>query len=145
MFKRFNVKNPEASTYLLAFAFFIEFGVAALAIYLGLMTSTLGSNEITDKNILNVTMGPVLFFVVALIELTRVPLLISIYRGKNFLWRVFGSIFLIAIMFLAFETLLTAFQMNGAMQTGNIDKTIIDKKSLEDKNNILEGDGTIFN
>ena len=49
----------------------------------------------------------------------------------------FGSIFLIGIMFLAFETLMTAFQMNGAMQTGNIDKTIIDKRALTEKSKIL--------
>ena len=40
-------------------------------------------------------------------------------------------------MFLAFETLMTAFQMNGAMQTGNIDKTIIDKRALTEKSKIL--------
>lgn len=136
MFKNFNIKNPQASTYLLAFAIFIEIGVAALAVYLGLMTSSIGSNEV-DVTILNKTMGPLLFIVVAMIELTRVPLLISIYRGNNFLWRIFGSIFLIGIMFLAFETLMTAFQMNGAMQTGNIDKTIIDKRALTEKSKIL--------
>ena len=136
MFKNFNIKNPQASTYLLAFAIFIEIGVAALAVYLGLMTASIGSNEV-DVTILNKTMGPLLFIVVAMIELTRVPLLISIYRGNNFLWRIFGSIFLIGIMFLAFETLMTAFQMNGAMQTGNIDKTIIDKRALTEKSKIL--------
>lgn len=138
MLKRFN--NPiETSTYLLAFALLIEVGVAALAIYLGLMTAQIGSNE-TNVTLLNKTMGPLLFVVVALIELTRVPLLISIYRGRNFLWRVFGSIFLVAIMFLAFETLLTAFQMNGAMVTGNIDKTIIDKRALSERTNILQSE-----
>ena len=45
-------------------------------------------------------------------------------------------------MFLAFETLMTAFQMNGAMQTGNIDKTIIDKKALEEKKIKIAGNST---
>lgn len=128
--------HQSLATKLLFLAFFIEIGVAALAVFLGFMTAQVGSNEV-DVGILNKTMSPLLFIVVAIIELTRVPLLISIYRGKSLLWRIFGSIFLIAIMFLAFETLMTAFQMNGAMQTGNIDKTIIDKKALEEKNKIL--------
>ncbi len=139
LFKNFNVKNPEASTYLLAMAFAIEIGVAALAFYLGIMTATIGSDEL-DRNILNITMGPLLFGVVAIIELTRVPILLSIYRAKSFLWKIFGSIFLIIIMFLAFETLLVTFQMNGAMVTGNIDKTIIDKRALSEKVTILNNE-----
>ena len=40
-------------------------------------------------------------------------------------------------MYIAFETLLTAFTMNGAMQTGKIDKSIIEKRSLSEKREIL--------
>ena len=135
--KNFNIKNPEASTYLLFFAIVIEIGVAGLAIFLGLLIANTGSNEL-EVSFLNRLISPLLFIVIAIIELTRVPLLISIYRGNNFIWRIFGSFFLIAIMFLAFETLMTAFQMNGAMVTGNIDKNIIDKNTLSEKVNILE-------
>ena len=135
--KNFNIKNPEASTYLLFFAIVIEIGVAGLAIFLGLLIANAGSNEL-EVSFLNRLISPLLFIVIAIIELTRVPLLISIYRGNNFIWRIFGSFFLIAIMFLAFETLMTAFQMNGAMVTGNIDKNIIDKNTLSEKVNILE-------
>ena len=55
MFKNFNIKNPQASTYLLAFAIFIEIsGVADAFTYL---TASIGSNEV-DVTILNKTMGP---------------------------------------------------------------------------------------
>jgi len=121
---------------LLYMAFAIEIGVAVLAIYLGMMSVQTGSSGV-EMNILNKTLSPILFTVVAIIELTRVPIFISIYRSESIRWKIFGSIFLITIMYIAFETLLTAFTMNGAMQTGKIDKSIIEKRSLSEKREIL--------
>ena len=133
----FNTEDHlELSRKLLYMAFAIEVGVALLAIYLGMMSVQTGSSDL-QLNIFNQTLSPILFTVVAIIELTRVPIFISIYRSNSIRWKFFGSIFLITIMYIAFETLLTAFTMNGAMQSGNIDKTIIEKRALSEENIIL--------
>ena len=63
---------------------------------------TEGSTQI-EVPLLNRFVPAMMFFVVAVVELTRVPLIISIYRSHSFLWQIFGSIFLLICVFNAWS------------------------------------------
>ena len=58
-----------------------------------------------------------LFIVLAVIELSRIPLIISIYRSGILWWQILGSIFLIIIMFVTFESMLVGFEINTSFMT----------------------------
>ncbi len=58
-----------------------------------------------------------LFFLIGVIELSRIPLVISIYRSVKIWWKVVGSAFLIIVMFVTFESMLVGFEINSTFMT----------------------------
>ncbi len=70
--------------------------------------------------------GTVVFVIIALLELTKIPLLDTIYKARSFFWRcLFLFLFLFSV-FLTFETFNVALQMNYAK--------ILQVKNYEDEN-----------
>ena len=53
-----------------------------------------------------------LFFLIGVIELSRIPLVISIYRSVKIWWKIVGTFFLIIVMFVTFESMLVGFEIN---------------------------------
>ena len=127
--KNFQFKNVEASSTLLFVAIVIELLVAGLGVFLGIVMVTEGTTQV-EVPLLNRFVPAMMFFVVAVVELTRVPLIISIYRSHSFLWRIFGSLFLLLIMFIAFETMSVGFKRNVMMMEGDLNFFRIDKNNL---------------
>ena len=127
--KSFQIKNIEASSTLLFVAIVIELLVAGLGVFLGIVMVSEGSTQV-EVPLLNRFVPAMMFFVVAVVELTRVPLIISIYRSHSFLWRIFGSFFLLLIMFIAFETMSVGFKRNVMMMEGDLNVFRIDKNNL---------------
>ena len=127
--KNFQYKNVEASSTLLFVAIVIELLVAGLGVFLGIVMVTEGTTQV-EVPLLNRFVPAMMFFVVAVVELTRVPLIISIYRSHSFLWRIFGSLFLLLIMFIAFETMSVGFKRNVMMMEGDLNFFRIDKNNL---------------
>ena len=127
--KNFQYKNVEASSTLLFVAIVIELLVAGLGVFLGIVMVTEGTTQV-EVPLLNRFVPAMMFFVVAVVELTRVPLIISIYRSHSFLWRIFGSLFLLLIMFIAFETMSVGFKRNVMMMEGDLNVFRIDKNNL---------------
>ena len=134
--KSFQIKNVEASSTLLFVAIVIELLVAGLGVFLGIVMVTEGSTQI-EVPLLNRFVPAMMFFVVAVVELTRVPLIISIYRSHSFLWQIFGSIFLLLIMFIAFETMSVGFKRNVMMMEGDLNVYRIDKNNLTNQLNSI--------
>ena len=134
--KGFQIKNVEASSTLLFVAIVIELLVAGLGVFLGIVMVTEGSTQV-EVPLLNRFVPAMMFFVVAVVELTRVPLIISIYRSHSFLWRIFGSIFLLLIMFIAFETMSVGFKRNVMMMEGDLNVFRIDKNNLTNQLNSI--------
>lgn len=127
--KNFQYKNVEASSTLLFVAILIELIVAGIGVFLGIVMISEGSTQV-EVPLLNRFVPAMMFFVVAVVELTRVPLIISIYRSHSFLWRIFGSMFLLFIMFIAFETMSVGFKRNIMMMEGDLSFFRIDKNNL---------------
>jgi hypothetical protein len=93
-----NLSNQKTAKKLLYLAFIIEISVAALAVFLGYTITMSGFSGGDFSTFL-------LFSLIALVELTRVPLVLSIYRTNSIAWKIIGTLFLIIIMGLAVETL----------------------------------------
>ena len=87
--------NKKTARYLLTVALVIEVSVAILAIFMGYTVARGGTIGVsTDYQLpallltLNWTVTFGLFILIAVVELTRVPLVLSIYRGESILWRI---------------------------------------------------------
>ena len=132
--------NKKTAKYLLTVALVIEVSVAILAIFMGYTVARGGTIGVaTDYQLpallltLNwvVTFG--LFILIAIVELTRVPLVLSIYRGESSLWRIIGTIFLLIIMLLAFETLYLAQLQRNTLSLQNINTLDYDINESRDR------------
>jgi hypothetical protein len=77
-----------------------------------------------------------LFFLIGVIELSRIPLVISIYRSVKIWWKIVGTFFLIIVMFVTFESMLVGFEIN---------LSFMNQKLFILKNKIKNNDNKIFN
>jgi cell division protein FtsL len=100
--------NKKTAKYLLTAAFIIEFAVAALAVFIGFSLINDGSVALQSAGF-DTLIGTKLmkwgvvftYILIAIVELTRVPLVLSIFRGESLLWKFIGTFSLIIIMGLA--------------------------------------------
>ena len=70
-----------------------------------------------------------LFFLIGVIELSRIPLVISIYRSVKIWWKIVGTAFLIIVMLVTFESMLVGFEINSTFMTQRIYKLTLKGKS----------------
>jgi hypothetical protein len=135
-----NLSNQKTAKKLLYLAFIIEISVAALAVFLGYTItmsgfSGVGTDTIVIPEYLAAFSTFLLFSLIALVELTRVPLVLSIYRTNSIAWKIIGTLFLITIMGLAVETLFFAQLQNNNIRLLSI--TDVDRKIENSRNNII--------
>jgi hypothetical protein len=111
IYRLFTYDNQKASKVLLVIAILIELAVATLGIYLGILLMkegrtglaelTLNQSEIELSTLQN-NFIILIYSIIALVELARVPLIISIYRGNSAIWKVLGSLIVAILMLVAF-------------------------------------------
>lgn len=122
--------NKKTARYLLFVAFAVEICVALLAVFFGYSLTYSGTqNLVGNTEGIIIPLGLItsffLFLLIAVVELTRVPLVLSIYRGESTLWKFIGGTLLAIIMFLAIETLFFAqVQMNTLRLLNVTDKDL---------------------
>ena len=117
---------PKAKTvgtgkFLIKFAWAIEILVALTALSLSYIMLLSGSQANTDLNTLNeniretstdtIILG-IAFIVVAVMELTKIPLATALYYSAKIKFRVLFFIALFAVNFSTFETMIQAFELN---------------------------------
>ncbi|MBH21303.1 MAG: hypothetical protein CML98_05980 [Rhodobiaceae bacterium] len=109
----FTYDNQKASKVLLLIAILIEIAVATLGIYLGILLMKEGRTGLSDLAMemsqseielssLQNNFIILIYSIIALVELARVPLIISIYRGNSTIWKVTGSMIVAILMLVAF-------------------------------------------
>ena len=110
---RFSTANK-----LLFGAWTIEILAALVSLFIGIFL-IFGNTGLSAGDLLRqgAIISGLLFIVLAVIELSRIPLIISIYRSGRLWWQIFGSIFLIIIMFVTFESMLVGFEINTSFMT----------------------------
>ena len=79
----------------------------------------------SGNSLLNAITGALPFALIAVIELTKIPLASGLYRVRNWGWKIFIAIALLALMLVTFETMFTGLER----QMTNITARITDKKT----------------
>ena len=77
------------------------------------------SNE-SGNGLLNAIAGALPFALIAVIELTKIPLASGLYRVRNWGWKIFIAIALLALMFVTFETMFTGLERQMTNITARI-------------------------
>lgn len=88
---------------------------------------------------LNAVMGALPFLVIAIIELTKIPLASGLYRVKNFGWKIFILFSLLALTFVTFETMFTGLERQMTNITARVTDGKLKIQELSSKNeNIVQ-------
>ncbi len=75
-----------------------------------------------------------IFAIVAIIELTKIPLATAVYFAAKLSWRLLFLIALLLVNISTFETIITGFERINRARTANVEKLYVQKASLEKKN-----------
>ena len=112
--------------------FIAAWAVELLAASLGLLIAGFVAYDAYSQNpdhsgnsLLNAVMGALPFVLIAVIELTKIPLASGLYRVRHYGWKLFIFIALFALMMVTFETMFTGLER----QMTNITARITDRKT----------------
>ena len=72
-----------------------------------------------------------IFLIVAVVELTKIPLATAVYYSVRVFWRVVFLIALILVNVSTFETIVTGFERINRERTKIVDKLIVDYNSVK--------------
>ena len=143
----FNKFFPQSQTgskgkFLLGMAWTIEIMVAVIGVCIGLIM-IFGSKQVDGEQIqtaadlakYNVTLNDftigLIFLIVAVVELTKIPLATAVYYSVRVFWRVVFLIALILVNVSTFETIVTGFERINRERTKIVDKLIVDYNSVK--------------
>ena len=143
----FNKFFPQSQTgskgkFLIRMAWAIEIMVAVIGVCIGLIM-IFGSKQIDGEQIqtaadlakYNVTLNDftigLIFLIVAVVELTKIPLATAVYYSVRVFWRVVFLIALILVNVSTFETIVTGFERINRERTKIVDKLIVDYNSVK--------------
>ena len=157
----FNKFFPQSQTtkkgvFLLRMAWGVEILVAIIGLFIGIIIirGAQGSADaagLLAKNIsLNdLTIG-LIFIIVAVVELTKIPLATAVYYSVRLYWKIIFLVGLLLVNVSTFETIVTGFERINRERTKIVDKKIVKYHSintqleqLEDNTNIKQFDGEI--
>ena len=159
--KIFNKFYPQSQTgskgkFLLNMAWTVEILVAIIGICIAIIVIINAQgienvDELSGRSLrLNdITFGGI-FFIVAIVELTKIPLATAVYYSVRLYWKIIFLIGLLLVNVSTFETIVTGFERINRERTKIVDKKIVKYHSintqleqLEDNTNIKQFDGEI--
>ncbi len=145
----FNKFFPQSQTgskgkFLIRMAWAIEIMVAVIGVCIGLIM-IFGSKQVDGEQVqtaadlakYNVTLNDftigLIFLIVAVVELTKIPLANAVYYSVRFFWRVVFLIALILVNVSTFETIVTGFERINRDRTKIVDQLIVDYNNVKTK------------
>ncbi len=159
--KIFNKFYPQSQTgskgkFLLNMAWTVEILVAVIGICIAIIVviNAQGTQNVEDLagrslKLNDITFGGI-FFIVAIVELTKIPLATAVYYSVRIYWKVIFLIGLLLVNVSTFETIVTGFERINRERTKIVDKKIVKYHSintqieqLEDNSNVKQFDGQI--
>jgi len=159
--KIFNKFYPQSQTgakgkFLLNMAWTVEILVAIIGICIAIIViinaqGIKNVDELSGRSLrLNdITFGGI-FFIVAIVELTKIPLATAVYYSVRLYWKIIFLVGLLLVNVSTFETIVTGFERINRERTKIVDKKIVKYQSintqleqLEDNTNIKQFDGEI--
>ena len=122
------------------FAWTVEILAASLGLIIAVFVAydaySLNSSD-SGNSLLNAVMGALPFMVIAIIELTKIPLASGLYRVRNFGWKIFILISLLALTVVTFETMFTGLERQMTNITAKITDGKVEIQQLIDRNQNL--------
>jgi hypothetical protein len=159
--KIFNKFYPQSQTgskgkFLLNMAWTVEILVAVIGICIAIIVviNAQGTQNVEDLagrslKLNDITFGGI-FFIVAIVELTKIPLATAVYYSVRIYWKVIFLIGLLLVNVSTFETIVTGFERINRERTKVVDKKIVKYHSintqieqLQDNANVKQFDGEI--
>ena len=159
--KIFNKFYPQSQTgskgkFLLNMAWTVEILVAIIGICIAIIViiNAQGTQNLEDLagrsiRLNDITFGGI-FFIVAIVELTKIPLATAVYYSVRIYWKVIFLIGLLLVNVSTFETIVTGFERINRERTKIVDKKIVKYHSinvqieqLNDNTNVKQFDGEI--
>ena len=159
--KIFNKFYPQSQTgakgkFLLNMAWTVEILVAVIGVCIAIIVIINAQgienvDELSGRSLrLNdITFGGI-FFIVAIVELTKIPLATAVYYSVRLYWKIIFLVGLLLVNVSTFETIVTGFERINRERTKIVDKKIVKYHSintqleqLEDNTNIKQFDGEI--
>ena len=159
--KIFNKFYPQSQTgskgkFLLNMAWTVEILVAIIGICIAIIViiNAQGTQNVEDLagrslKLNDITFGGI-FFIVAIVELTKIPLATAVYYSVRIYWKVIFLIGLLLVNVSTFETIVTGFERINRERTKVVDKKIVKYHSintqieqLQDNANVKQFDGEI--
>ncbi len=145
----FNKFFPQSQTgskgkFLLRMAWAIEIMVAIIGVCIGLImifgSKVVGGKQIetaADLAAYNITLNDftigLIFLIVAIVELTKIPLATAVYYSVRIFWRIVFLVALILVNVSTFETIVTGFERINRERTKIVDKLIVEYNSVKTK------------
>ena len=115
--------SKKAGRFLLVFAWIIEICAASVGLlfaWLTLNSKTSGLETTNDQ--LTVILAAIPFLIVAIVELTKIPLASACYFSTSLLHKYAFGISLLLVSFITFETFANGFQLNLHLQLKDLSK-----------------------
>jgi len=138
----FNKFFPQSQTaakgkFLLKMAWGIEILVALIGLCIGIIIirGAQGASEIGDLisrgvSLDDLTFG-MIFIIVAVVELTKIPLANAVYYSVRLFWRIVFLIALLLVNVSTFETIITGFERINRERSKIVDKLIVEYQSVK--------------
>ena len=140
----FNKFFPQHQTgdkgkFLYRMAWGIEILVATIGLFIGILIIR-GAQGVTDASDLmargislnDLTIG-MIFIIVAVVELTKIPLATAVYYSVKLSWKIVFLIALLLVNVSTFETIVTGFERINRERTKVVDKMIVEYHGIKTK------------
>ena len=140
----FNKFFPQHQTgdkgkFLIRLAWSIEILVAIIGLFIGIIIIR-GAQGVTDASDLltkgislnDLTIG-MIFIIVAVVELTKIPLATAVYYSVRLSWKILFLIALLLVNVSTFETIVTGFERINRERTRVVDKMIVEYHGIKTK------------
>ena len=101
------------------------------------------NDELKDKQDINTLIAVLPFVLVALSELTKIPIAGAAYYARSRTWKYLLSFSLVFLAIITFETALNGFERNYSQLNYALDAMRRDYSAVDDKINFIEGERVI--
>ena len=140
--KTFNKFYPRSQTvskgvFLIKLAWTIEIIVAIISLLIGIVVvlraqgyETAGAVAAIDPTLDDLLFG-LIFVIVAIVEITKIPLATAVYFAAKLSWRIIFLIALFLVNVSTFETIVTGFERISRARTAIISDLLVKKSGIE--------------
>lgn len=133
IFNKFFPKSKTApmGKKLIVFAWIIEIIVACVGLSIAVLFFTAGSDNGSGPGTTDSIVVALAFGVVAIMELTKIPMATAFYYGAKIRWKLLFLLALLAVNFSTFETIIQGFELSYNQRIEPVNKIKYELKNID--------------